>query len=561
MKEIYKLTPEHEAELQIWKQKWIDNAFSVKAMDEHDKEQMRVAMRGLYKAANLEYPGDNKIIFVSSPITARFVSGFAMSYLRDRECSATQAATQAADQAATQVDRAATQAYHAADQAATRAADHAADQAYQAVTQAVTQAATHAADQAAYQADQVAAQTDQAAEQAYQVDRAVTQAATHAADQAADQADQVAAQTDQAATRAADQAADQAYQAVTQAAAQATQAAEQAYQVDRAATQAYHAADQAVTQAAAQAATQAYHAADQAYQAATQAATRAATQAADQADQVAAQTDQAVDKKRILNFSFNAFIETGRRINSRDMGVFALKAAAYSRRFSTGGNLYPWRVVYGGFFKHIAKMDITHGIDFTHYDAWELACAHGGFRFMHPKFTIISDRPEILKMDSQNRMHCEDGCAMQWRDGLGIYYWHGTAVPEWIILHPEQITIEEIFKETNAEIRRIMCERFGFRKFGQTLIDSGKAKLISEQDVWGELVKYYHFNDGDATMGFIHVINGTTEVDGTKHEFILTVKADNDNAKEAVMSTYPQLMERLKTFPNKWEIIKKSVRT
>jgi hypothetical protein len=150
---------------------------------------------------------------------------------------------------------------------------------------------------------------------------------------------------------------------------------------------------------------------------------------------------------------------------------------------------------------------------------------------------------------------------MQWRDGLGIYYWHGTAVPEWIILHPEQITVEEIFKETNAEIRRIMCERFGFRKFGQALIDSGKATLISEQDVWGELVKYYHFNDGDATMGFIHVINGTTEVDGTKHEFILTVKADNKDAESACLSTYPHLMERLKAFPNKWEIIKKSVRT
>ena len=62
-------------------------------------------------------------------------------------------------------------------------------------------------------------------------------------------------------------------------------------------------------------------------------------------------------------------------------------------------------------------------------------------------------------------------------------------------------------------------------------------------------------------MGFIHVINGTIEPDGTKHEFILTVKADNNNAESAVLSTYPQLMERIKNMPDKWDIIKKSVRT
>jgi hypothetical protein len=180
---------------------------------------------------------------------------------------------------------------------------------------------------------------------------------------------------------------------------------------------------------------------------------------------------------------------------------------------------------------------------------------------MHSDFCIISDRPEILLVDERNRPHCDTGPFCKWRDGSALYSIHGTMVPEWIVENPEQITIEEIFKETNAEIRRIMCERFGFRKFGQALIDSGKAKLINEQEVWGEIVKYYHFNDGDATMGFVHVINGTVEPDGTKHEFILTVKANNDNAETAVMGTYPQLMERLKDFPNKWELIKKSVRT
>jgi hypothetical protein len=167
----------------------------------------------------------------------------------------------------------------------------------------------------------------------------------------------------------------------------------------------------------------------------------------------------------------------------------------------------------------------------------------------------------VLLVDEQNRPHCDNGPFCKWADGSKLYSIHGTRVPEWVVENPELITPENILIEENAEARRVMAERFGFRKFGQALIDSGKAKLMSEQDVWGEPVRYYHYNDGAATMGFVHVINGTTEVDGTKHEFILTVKADNDNALSAVFSTYPDLMERIKDMPDKWDIIKKSVRT
>ena len=180
---------------------------------------------------------------------------------------------------------------------------------------------------------------------------------------------------------------------------------------------------------------------------------------------------------------------------------------------------------------------------------------------MHPDFCMISDRPEVLLVDDQNRPHCATGPFCKWRDGSALYYFHGVRVPAWVIEHPEKITVEAIFAETNAEVRRVMCEIFGFRKFGQALIESGKAKLISTEHVWNEPVNYYHYETDGVTMGFIHVINGTTEQDGTKHEFILTVKADNDNAVSAVASTYPELMERLKDFPNKWDIIKKSVRT
>lgn len=184
-----------------------------------------------------------------------------------------------------------------------------------------------------------------------------------------------------------------------------------------------------------------------------------------------------------------------------------------------------------------------------------------GWYLPHEKICWVSERHHILERDDRGRLHNLTGAALMYPDGWAIYAINGVRVPKWIVKNPEEITVEKIFAETNAEIRRVMCERFGFRRFGQSLIDSGKAKLISEQSVWDEPVRYYHYNDGAVTMGFVHVINGTTEQDGTKHEFILTVKADNDNAEQAVLSTYPQLMERIKDWPNKWDILKKSIRT
>lgn len=187
---------------------------------------------------------------------------------------------------------------------------------------------------------------------------------------------------------------------------------------------------------------------------------------------------------------------------------------------------------------------------------------NAGWFLPYSEICWISDRHRIVNQDKSKRLHCENGAAVEYSDGFKIYAWHGVRVPEWIILNPEQITPEKIFAKQNSEIRRVMTERYGFRRFGNTLIASGKAKLISEQLVWNEPVKYYHYKDSSGViMGFVHVVNGTTEVDGAKHEFILTVKADNNNAEAAVLSTYPDLMKRLDNFTNKWDIIKKSIRS
>ena len=72
---------------------------------------------------------------------------------------------------------------------------------------------------------------------------------------------------------------------------------------------------------------------------------------------------------------------------------------------------------------------------------------------------MISDRPELLLVDEQNRPHCDDGPFCRWRDGSMLYAIHGVYVPQWIVEHPDTITVESIRTETNAEVRRIMIEK------------------------------------------------------------------------------------------------------
>lgn len=124
------------------------------------------------------------------------------------------------------------------------------------------------------------------------------------------------------------------------------------------------------------------------------------------------------------------------------------------------------------FFRHVAKLPI----DFKPWSHYEELAEHSGPRMVHAKFCIISDRPEVLKIDEQNRPHCEDGPSHKWRDGWSLYYFHGVKVTRQIIESPGTLTVADADKADNAEVRRIIIDRMGAEKY---LRESG-AKLIHE---------------------------------------------------------------------------------
>jgi hypothetical protein len=125
--------------------------------------------------------------------------------------------------------------------------------------------------------------------------------------------------------------------------------------------------------------------------------------------------------------------------------------------------------------------------EYENYKYWEDSAIHGTFRVMHEKFCIVSDFPEKLTIDDQNRAHNQTGPSHKWRDGWELYHWHGTAIPsEWLSV-PGALTAKMAIKWENIEQRRAACEILGWNK----ILEELNAKVIDTDNdpEIGELVE------------------------------------------------------------------------
>jgi len=87
----------------------------------------------------------------------------------------------------------------------------------------------------------------------------------------------------------------------------------------------------------------------------------------------------------------------------------------------------------------------------------------------------------VLSRDAEGQLHSARGKCVEYRDGWGIYAWHGVRVSERIILRPETLTREDLLKEPNVEVRRVIQERMGERfvrdRGGQVIDTSPRGTL------------------------------------------------------------------------------------
>lgn len=82
---------------------------------------------------------------------------------------------------------------------------------------------------------------------------------------------------------------------------------------------------------------------------------------------------------------------------------------------------------------------------------------------------FVSRRPCRVQRDAMNRLHCADEMAIRWRDGTGYYFWHGVAVPEKLILHPDRITAKDMESQKNSEVMRAIAEKLGWEEYARRM--------------------------------------------------------------------------------------------
>lgn len=76
-------------------------------------------------------------------------------------------------------------------------------------------------------------------------------------------------------------------------------------------------------------------------------------------------------------------------------------------------------------------------------------------------------KPIRLARDERGSLHAEDGMCLRYRDGWGVYAWHGRRVSEQFVLRPETLTLQDWLRERDEADRSAIQERIGHRRFSE----------------------------------------------------------------------------------------------
>ena len=165
----------------------------------------------------------------------------------------------------------------------------------------------------------------------------------------------------------------------------------------------------------------------------------------------------------------------------------------------------------------------------------ELARSTAGFWALED-LAIMLDRPIAAGFDERGRLHHDDGPALAYGDGTALWSIHGVEVPSAIVTDPSSITVAAIDAETNAEVRRVMTERFG----PERLIREGGARLADEDEtgrLWVRSFPGSRWRPPEPLV-MVEVQNATPEPDGSVRTYFLRVPPTITSARAAVAWTF-----------------------
>jgi hypothetical protein len=147
-------------------------------------------------------------------------------------------------------------------------------------------------------------------------------------------------------------------------------------------------------------------------------------------------------------------------------GRFGLECARRWAGVYQGGNMWAGYDCYLTACRDVLGLELREHQAYAH---WEQAAIHGGFRVMHEEFCIVSDFPELLRVDENSEPHCENGPSHRWRDGWVLYHWHGVRVPAHWIENKDNLDPAEVLRAENVEQRAAGAAIIGWAKIADRL--------------------------------------------------------------------------------------------
>jgi len=107
---------------------------------------------------------------------------------------------------------------------------------------------------------------------------------------------------------------------------------------------------------------------------------------------------------------------------------------------------------------------------------------HCGWWSPYENIVVFQHKPDIVNLDNNSVVHCEDGPAIKYRDGFAIHAWHGVTVPSHWIEDTENVDPSEIIKVENVEQRAAGAAIIGWPRMlkvlkSKTVNDSGNSDI------------------------------------------------------------------------------------
>ena len=208
------------------------------------------------------------------------------------------------------------------------------------------------------------------------------------------------------------------------------------------------------------------------------------------------------------------------------VGEFGLRCAKDAWRLEYLGAAWSGWAAYVSFFRSVVRLDT---VDFSKWAHMEDVVRHAGRVVMHADFCMVSDRPSIMRVDAENRPHSDAGPYARWRDGTAIYRVHGVECPAWVIEHPERITTEAIDAESNAEVRRVMIDKYGVARY---LAEVGTVVSDGTDETGQPLTLYRRAVPDDEPIVMLRMLNSTPDADGTRRAYMRRVPPDLASADQ-----------------------------